>query len=151
MNNNVNEELHSHYEGKYISLKHTKVDTEDKNDMIDEEVIDEAKESIRPYMSQEIQSVLKAMGEYLLDEEIEGPGQLGKEIEKELISQLEERSLLEQFREKQDEILKGRILIQHIICKSGEYIGRQGEIITEQMIQLAKENGCIIKLIMYSE
>lgn len=146
---NENKEVNSHYEGRYISLTNNKLE--------DNQHTEDVKTSVKPYMSEEIHSVLKAMGEYLLgdNKDQEGLSQetaqeknLPEEIEADMIS---EEITLEQFRVKQDEVLKGRKLTDNIMTKSGEYIGRRGEVITEYLIQVAKENGCMLKVIMYSE
>lgn len=146
---NEDKEMKSHYEGRYISLTNNKSE----NDQYEEN----NKASIKPYMSEEIHSVLKAMGEYLLGDN-KDQDNLSKEADKEVEAQEKveqdtdlEEITLEQFRIKQEEILKGRRLTDNIMTKSGEYIGRQGEIITEYLIQVAKENGCMLKIIMHSE
>lgn len=121
------------------------------------------KQTIKPYMSEDIQSVLKQMGEYLLEEddeiavalelnyeeEEEIPRSYIKEVGfKETISK--EALLRQAFKEKHYKILQGKRLSNDIRTKNGHYVGRQGDIITYNMIILAEENGCILKLVMNS-
>lgn len=130
-----------------------------------EEGIEEepVKQTIKPYMSEEIQSVLKQMGEYLLEEndelaaaleldyeeEEEVPKSYIKEIRfKETVSQ--DVLLKQAFKEKHYEILQGKRLSNDILTKNGHYVGREGDIITYNMIILAEENGCLLKLVMNS-
>lgn len=152
MENTQNEMLENHYEGRYISLKPSNevIKKQEKNEEIFPlEDNAEAKDIIQPYMSEEIHSVLKEMGAYLLEEELDEIAATIDESKEESINKL--HVTLDDFRMKLPEFIKGKKLTKHIICQSGEYIGRQGEEVTPQMIQVAKENGCMIKVIMHSE
>lgn len=228
------------YGGRYINLKIDKIpDFEGYNKTSATQSEEPQEDIIKPYMSDEIHSVLREMGAYLLEEEDEIAATLDQEVESlepfkypnEAITskylsnrrareldelgaledleemgelgalgslgelgdlegledldggqELEERKHLEtiediylepysyeedtkqvpvdqecsreidrqSFRLRQYELLEGKVLSDSIISSSGEYIGRQGEVITKYMIQLAEEKKCMIKMIMHS-
>ena len=55
------------------------------------------------------------------------------------------------FEQRQKEYLKGRKATKTIISGSGTVIIRQGEIITDEIIELSRQNGKLIELIMNNE
>lgn len=204
------------YEGHYINLKvdkipeykdcndYTEISTSDETYVLEceEQFENEKPDCVKPYMSEEIHSMLSEMGTYLLEgndeivatldieveeledledlDELEEVDKLEDLSELEPIDRLEETTRIEDiyletyrykespeevlveqecskeidrqsFRLRQYELLEGKVLTDNIISSSGCAIGRQGEIITKYMIQLAEEKKCMIKMIMHSE
>jgi len=63
----------------------------------------------------------------------------------------EQSSAAHLFEQRQKEYLTGRRVTKTIISNSGEVIIRQGETITNEVIELSKQNGKLIELIMNNE
>ncbi|MEN2774689.1 PRC-barrel domain-containing protein [Acetivibrio clariflavus] len=66
-------------------------------------------------------------------------------------SSLDKSSAAHLFEQRQKEYLNGRKATKTIISSSGTVIIRQGEIITDEVIELSRQNGKLIELIMNNE
>lgn len=119
------------------------IDTQDRDEL---EELGELEDRDEPEDLYELEELDRVQNRYLEAYE-------DKEIDQQILAAEESSKEIDRqsFRLRQYELLEGKVLTDHIISSKSEYIGRQGEVITKYMIQLAEEKKCMIKMIMHSQ